>query len=121
MSQQNPHAEALQGILTSEVGRRLFSSFSVFNNKYFAEEDSLKASSALTMLNEKVFPDVILSEIPQGEKKEMLLKALEVNIGNLKASYEALIDFVLQKQVYHPTMAKLQVHLKTIAPQKDKK
>ena len=122
MAEQNPHAEALQGILNHEIGRRLFSSFPVFNNAKFLTDNSLKAEVLFNMLNEKVLPDILLSEIPIKEKKKIFVKAFEVNIRTFIDAYVALAEFMVEKQSQHPTMKELREHLRPLLPsQKEKK
>ena len=118
---QNPYSEALQSILTNEIGRRLFSSFPLHNNASFFKNDALKAESLIQMLNEKTFPSIILSKIDSKEKKEMFMRALEVNMENMKKTYEAMVDFMIEKQSQFPTMKELYDHLQGIAPKKEKK
>ena len=66
---QNPYAAALQSTLTNEIGRRIFSSFPLHNNSSFVESNELKAEAALQMLNEKLFPNIILSDINSKEQE----------------------------------------------------
>lgn len=121
MSQKNPHAEALQNILVNEIGRRLFSSFPLHNNASFANSQALKAEATMQMLNEKTYPSIILSDIDSEEKKEMFIKALEINVENMKEAFNSLVDFMIEKQKQFPKMKELWNHLETIAPKKEKK
>jgi predicted patatin/cPLA2 family phospholipase len=73
------------------------------------------------MLNEKVFPNVILSKISSEEKKEMFMQALKTNMENLQRSYEALVDFMIEKQSDYPEMKELYEKLETLVPKKEKK
>lgn len=118
---KNPYCEALQGILTNEIGRRLFSSFPLHNNASFAKSDALKAEATLQMLNEKTFPSIILSDISSEEKKEMFMKALDVNIENMKVAFEALVNFMFDQQQHFPDMKELRTQLQSLAPKRDKK
>jgi uncharacterized protein YeeX (DUF496 family) len=117
---QNPYAAALQSTLTNEIGRRIFSSFPLHNNSSFVESNELKAEAALQMLNEKLFPNIILSDINSKEKKEMFTKALEINIEKMNTAYGALIDFMIEKQELFPDMRELYKNLQSLAPKKEK-
>ena len=118
---QNLYCEVLQSILTDEIGRRLFSSFPLHNNASFVKSDELKAEATIHMLNEKTFPRIILSDINSEEKKEMFMKALTVNMENMKVAFEALVNFMFEKQQQFPTMKELYTQLQSIAPKRDKK
>ena len=91
MSQTNPHKDVLQAIFDDAAFRLVFASFNYLG--YDVTKESVKKDAAKQLLNSKMFPFLLQNkEITDGEKKTIVVDALQKQTDLLKNNFSTVID-----------------------------